>query len=429
MPFTWDDNGNLLNDGTSEYTYNHANRLNSVEIGDETYKFDYSGLGDRLRQTVNGAPVEYTLDLAAGLTQVLYDGTNEYLYGVGRIGERQPEGWQYHLGDALTSVRQLADPSATVGLAQAHEPFGSALTTSGVVGSIYAFAGEQLDGTGLVYLRARYLASALGRFLSRDRQIGDALLPGTQVSWVYVRNNPATFTDASGQVDSGEEEWALRLIEGIRREYDVHIEIDFGWRTRMRAIPGASTREWDAGRWTREDLSTVESALIDMRHAIGLGLIRRNIGGVDVVRRDIIVGGQVRDYLVYARVELGQAPSTWTVVNELAHYWDWRHGWALSQDLEQFTEGTTVSTGPFWNRIRTYIPGCWPVPACIDDNFNAREDFAESVAAYVYPIQAAGDAEQRAKDYALPQCSYQYWGVTSFLETKRAEFIRSLLQD
>ena len=30
--------------------------------------YGYNGLGDRLRQTVNGVTTEYTLDLAAGLT-------------------------------------------------------------------------------------------------------------------------------------------------------------------------------------------------------------------------------------------------------------------------------------------------------------------------------------------------------------------------
>jgi len=112
--YTWDNNGNLLSDGAGAYTYNRANRLASVVQGANTYAFAYNGLGDRLRQTINGSPTTYTVDLAAGLTQVLADGTNSYLYGVGRIGEEQPGGWQYHLGDALGSVRQQANAGAAV---------------------------------------------------------------------------------------------------------------------------------------------------------------------------------------------------------------------------------------------------------------------------------------------------------------------------
>jgi len=58
----------------------------------------------------------------AGLTQVLSDGDNAYLYGLGRIGEEANDTWAYHLSDALGSVRQLADAGATVLLAQIYEP-------------------------------------------------------------------------------------------------------------------------------------------------------------------------------------------------------------------------------------------------------------------------------------------------------------------
>jgi len=77
------------------------------------------------RETINGMLTNCTVDpsaslragLAAGLTQVLADGTNTYLHGVARIGEKQTGGWQHYLGDALGSVRQLANTSATVTLA------------------------------------------------------------------------------------------------------------------------------------------------------------------------------------------------------------------------------------------------------------------------------------------------------------------------
>jgi hypothetical protein len=37
------------------------------------YAFGYDGLGDRVRQLANGVPITYTLDQAAGLSQVLAD--------------------------------------------------------------------------------------------------------------------------------------------------------------------------------------------------------------------------------------------------------------------------------------------------------------------------------------------------------------------
>jgi YD repeat-containing protein len=50
VPYAWDANGNLLNDGASSYTYDHGNRLVGVVQGADTYEFRYNGLGDRVVQ-------------------------------------------------------------------------------------------------------------------------------------------------------------------------------------------------------------------------------------------------------------------------------------------------------------------------------------------------------------------------------------------
>jgi hypothetical protein len=41
---------------------------------------------------LNGEAVQYTLDLNTGLTQVLADNANTYLYGMSRIGQKGPDG-------------------------------------------------------------------------------------------------------------------------------------------------------------------------------------------------------------------------------------------------------------------------------------------------------------------------------------------------
>jgi RHS repeat-associated protein len=214
VSYAWSDNGNLLSDATYTYVYDHANRITSATWGTLVYGFTYNGLGDRLRQTVGGTPTEYTLDIGGGLTQVLSDGTNAYLYpspslGAGsnaRIGEEQPGGWQYHLGDALGSVRQLVDASVSVTRARAYEPFGDPLLTTGTGSSIYGFTGEQWDGTGLLYLRARYYAPPQGRFLTRDVWEGDPNQPMSYNAWLYVLDNAVNSADPWGLRPSGPEE-------------------------------------------------------------------------------------------------------------------------------------------------------------------------------------------------------------------------------
>ena len=103
---------------------------------------------------MNGTPTTYTLDLHAGLTEVLSDGSNAYLYGNGRLWEEQTTGWLYHLGDALGSVRQLADPEGAVALAQSYEPFGEILTSVGNRTSNFQSTGQPVGATGLLRSRA-----------------------------------------------------------------------------------------------------------------------------------------------------------------------------------------------------------------------------------------------------------------------------------
>ncbi len=160
--YTWDNNGNLLNDGTSAYMYDQANRLKTLTQGGNSYAFAYNGLGDRLRQSVSGITTIYTLDPAAGLTQVLWDGTNTYLYGNGRIAQQQST-MQYFGADALGSVRQIYNSSGQIIANKRYDPYGNVLAQNGVGTSNYGYTGEWMDVTGLEYLRARYYAQGMGR--------------------------------------------------------------------------------------------------------------------------------------------------------------------------------------------------------------------------------------------------------------------------
>ena len=142
VDYTWDANGNLLNDGASTYTYDPANRMSSVTQGSNSYTYNYNGLGDRLQQTVNGQRTDYTLDLNAGLTQVLDDGTNSYSYGVDPISQQHGSTAEYFLGDALGSVRQLTDTNSAITLTKSYDPYGNVISSAGSSTSIFAYAGE-----------------------------------------------------------------------------------------------------------------------------------------------------------------------------------------------------------------------------------------------------------------------------------------------
>jgi YD repeat-containing protein len=171
--YTWDNNGNLLDDGVNSYAYNAPNQLTAMSGPFGSSTFAYNGLGDRLTQ--NG--VNYTLDLNSGLTQVLNDGTNQYLYGVGRIAQVNTTTLitDYFITDALGSVRQLTDAGGEITLAKSYAPYGEVTLSAGDGTSPFAFTGEQVDVSG-------GQTAAYNYFLHHDGLFLDHLFP----KWHYV---------------------------------------------------------------------------------------------------------------------------------------------------------------------------------------------------------------------------------------------------
>jgi RHS repeat-associated protein len=122
----------------------------------------------------------------------------QYVYALGTRPLAQygttPE---YLLADALGSVRQIVDANGNVTLAESYEPYGTLLTSTGTANSIFGYSGEQVDTTGLVFLRARYMQPTLGIFLARDPWSGDQMRPGSMNGFGYVEGDPVNATDPS----------------------------------------------------------------------------------------------------------------------------------------------------------------------------------------------------------------------------------------
>ncbi|MCE1254776.1 MAG: hypothetical protein LWX83_14665 [Anaerolineae bacterium] len=87
-----------------DYSYDALNRLTSVSRDGLSIAYADSGLGDRMQQTVNDVSTQYTLDINTGLTQVLQENGNTYLYGNGRIAQVAETQAGYFLPDAPRSA-------------------------------------------------------------------------------------------------------------------------------------------------------------------------------------------------------------------------------------------------------------------------------------------------------------------------------------
>jgi RHS repeat-associated protein len=141
---------------------------------------------------VSDGTTTYAQDLAAPLSQVLTDGTANYVYGHERL---RALGGPWYIGDALGSVRQtLDDAGAVLGSVQ-YDPWG--VPTAGTP-QPFGFTGE-LHRAGQVYLRARWYAPGQGRFVSEDPFAGFLELPYSLHAYQYGYSNPVRWTDPSGR--------------------------------------------------------------------------------------------------------------------------------------------------------------------------------------------------------------------------------------
>jgi RHS repeat-associated protein len=195
--YTYDANGNLTQAGGDSFTWDYDNRLTQASVGTHTASYTHDGDGVRVSATIDGSAKSYLVDAQDGLPTLVDDGSKAYVHADGLLSEVGVGGATQLLGDALGSVRGLADVNGNLVGMRSYEAFGTTRTTSGA-SSIFGFTGELTDATGLVYLRARTLDPTTGRMLSADSVIPNAA--GTQGYnlYAYAANNPATWADPTG---------------------------------------------------------------------------------------------------------------------------------------------------------------------------------------------------------------------------------------
>jgi RHS repeat-associated protein len=222
----------------------------------------------------------------------------------------------------------------------------------------FQFTGQQVDGTALVYLRARYYEPTQGRFLTRDAWEGDPNQPLSHNAWLYAHQNPIGHTDPSGHIAQGQDaEEAERILGRLLQVYQVRITQDWGWRTLPLgfhsgfegAVQGYTCpRYWDPGNWSSsEELAIVSEAIHEISPgSMSVNRFRQLFGGTRITRTQL-------DWLF--PTPLTPAPSLWSVlgemvipnstftgspmyatysiIHEFGHIWDYHTGHALAVGL------------------------------------------------------------------------------------------------
>ncbi len=183
--YTWDDRGNLVDDGTFTYTYNTAGRMVQAESITVTLVYTYNADGLRVAQSVDGDVTSFVWDWASTIPEMLKDGDNLYLVNYDTLGYWDGNTWAYYLPDALGSIRQTTDDAGTVISSREWTPFGVEV---GAPQSGLGYTGEWLDSyTQNQYTRARWYQPRIGRWTSPDPIMPDFSQPQSinQFTWKF----------------------------------------------------------------------------------------------------------------------------------------------------------------------------------------------------------------------------------------------------
>ena len=181
------------------------NRLVQCVSGGNTSQFIYGADGLRRTSIVNGNPVHTVLDSSMMVRELVPSGQTLIPKATYLIGPRGPEyrydhqtqAIRWYLYDGLGSVLGEVDPAGNVTASRKYDVYG--LVRAGDNGtSRHRFVGSlghtSEDETGLIYMRARWMDPALGRFISEDPARDGA-------NWFdYCRGNPVNAVDPDGRV-------------------------------------------------------------------------------------------------------------------------------------------------------------------------------------------------------------------------------------
>jgi RHS repeat-associated protein len=248
--YAYDANGNMLTRNEASVLYHQSwdaeNRLQVVTntVTGEVTRFVYDGDGARVQQIYSGTYTSTTIYLGAPAEinilgaplppptstippTMTYRAYLPLVMGGQPIPPRtQPfanETWKmyYAVNNQLVAMRSLtvtgsvlyylhsdhlgstslasdANGAAVPDSRQMYYPYGELRVEGTSLPMDIGFTGQRKDATGLMYFRARYYSSGLGRFVSADSIIPDTKNPQAWNRFSYTANNPLKYTDPSG---------------------------------------------------------------------------------------------------------------------------------------------------------------------------------------------------------------------------------------
>lgn len=234
----YDHNGNVVTEELRTYSWDYNNRLMEVEKDEDTYSYSYDSEGQRIKAETPSNTFYYPTKYFTSAD----DSIEKHIF-LGEIAVASVKGSNYTAAvytihaDHLTGANVVTNENGDISQLLDYYAFGAVRLDDqrGDYNETRKFTGHEYDdGTGLVYMNARYYDPELGRFLSQDplfigvsnqsviesranKSYSNYLTsPQTFNAYSYVLNNPLKYVDASGEVAEYFQQFGSYMAQGQR---------------------------------------------------------------------------------------------------------------------------------------------------------------------------------------------------------------------
>lgn len=208
ISYTYDRQGNLLNDGNLSYVYDGFSRVAEVETaegGTQKNRYDAEGLRHEMEE--NGRLVQFLYSDREVIAETRSDGNViRYIRGLGLISSdsEKAKTYYHYVSDEQGSITHVTEgegkdadgPQSEHKILNryTYDAFGNTIDCEETVSNRFRYQGEQHDPvTRQYYLRARYYNPVIGRFTQEDTYYGDGLN-----LYQYCAGNPVRYRDPGG---------------------------------------------------------------------------------------------------------------------------------------------------------------------------------------------------------------------------------------
>ena len=148
--------------------------------------------------------------------------TGKYIRGINLIYSQNNAGTKkFYLFNGHGDVVQLTGSDGNVTKSYDYDAYGNEKNPDAADANPFRYCGEYFDKeTGTYYLRARYYAPGIGRFISEDSYWGKDNDPLSLNLYTYCENEPINRIDPSGH------DWLDKVIDSILNFFGISSDLD-----------------------------------------------------------------------------------------------------------------------------------------------------------------------------------------------------------